>query len=259
MGTPVANLDPRVNPAADPTSVFKNTDMVIALTAFSAADEYHEYPGASLVPFSPSSFLKNQLALSRYAKLAAETSVFRERCIGQFITMPISSVAGCAVASPWFRVLHLSAPKLITLISGTKWYIQSCTILHESMHAYGCMGSSSGVRARVQWIFRYPYIVRSVGVVTNTMLPLRQGEEYSVVGYHPEQHDVGCGTHVAIYTHRQRDGRADGCTLDPAFMRSMGLWGEGDADEDICGWRWEEEDMQAATNNVWDTDPAEDM
>ena len=122
------------------------------------------------------------------------------------------------------------------------------------------MGSSSGVRARVQWIFRYPYIVRSVGVVTNTMLPLRQGEEYSVVGYHPEQHDVGCGTHVAIYTHRQRDGRADGCTLDPAFMRSMGLWGEGDADdEDICGWSWEEEDMQAATNNMWDTDPVEDM
>ena len=43
---------------------------------------------------------------------------------------------------------------------------------------------------------------------------------------------------------------------DRAIARSVR---EGDADEDICGWSWEEEDMQAATNNMWDTDPAEDM
>ena len=258
MVTPVANLDPRVHPAVDPICVFQNTDKVIALTAFSAADAYHEHPGASTVTFSPSSFLGNQLALSRYAKLSAETSVFRERCIGQFITLPTSSVAGCAaVTSQWFRVLHLSTPTLITLRSGTKWYIQSCTILHENKYAHGRMESSTGEAA--QWIFRYPYSVCSVGVSTNTRLPtLRQGEGYIVMGDSHMQHDVGCGTHEAIYTHRQQvDGRADGCTLDPAFMRSMGWWEEGDGDEGIYGRSWEQEDAMVAAEGIWDTDTAD--
>ena len=81
-----------------------------------------------------------------------------------------------------------------------------------------------------------------------------------MVGYRPMQHDVGCGTHEAIYKHCQRDGRADGCTLDPDFVKSMRVW-EGswddDGDEDTYGWSWEEEDEMVATEGMWDTDVAD--